>query len=317
MRELNRGLLRRWTIKAERGEKINITSETSELALETVLRAIFGEDLDAMTARAGHNPFSILSEDSVGDLQLAFKFRALTRQVMEIIAHRRGQDRRPPDILSMLIDARDRETGRAMNDKALIDEVTTLIVAGHETTASTLNWAWYLLSEHPTAEAKLHAEVEGQLSDDMPSFDDLPKLVYTKQIIDETLRLCPPVWLFSRRALNEDCIYGYCIASNSDIFIAPYFVHRHPGFWVKPEVFQPERFAPEASRGRHKFAYFPFSMGQRRCLGEFFSIVEMQIHLAAVARRLRLRYLPERPVELEPHINLRTKHSLNMIAEKR
>ena len=150
-----------------------------------------------------------------------------------------------------------------------------------------------------------------------PSFDDLPKLEYTRRIIDETLRLYPPVWLFSRKAIDEDHIDGYYVAPNTDIFMAPYFVHRHPKFWTEPKAFRPERFGPLAARQRHKFAYFPFSMGQRRCIGEFFATVEMQIHLGAVAKRLRLRYAAEHPVELEPHINLRTKRSLHMIPEKR
>jgi enediyne biosynthesis protein E7 len=315
MQALNCRLLQRWELKADKGEWINITNETSELALEIVLRALFSEDLDAMITRVGSNPFSILSEDAARDLQLAFKFRALTRQVMDVVAERRKHDRRPPDILSMLIDARD-NNGIPMSDKALVDEVMTLIVAGHETTASTLNWAWYSLSRHPAVEAKLHIEVD-TVSSDVPTFNDLSNLNFTKQIVDETLRIYPPVWLFSRKAINEDHIGGYYVAPNTDIFMAPYFVHRHPQFWPEPEAFRPERFEPEAIRQRHKFAYFPFSMGQRRCIGEFFAMVEMQIHLGTVAKRLRLRHVPERPVELEPHINLRTKHNLYMIAEKR
>ncbi|MGH8501477.1 MAG: cytochrome P450 [Gammaproteobacteria bacterium] len=315
MRALNQRLLARWEAKAAAGEEINVTSDTSELALETVLRAIFSDDLDAITARAGGNPFSILSEDSVRDLKLAFTFRALTRQVMETVRQRREHAHRPVDILSMLIDARD-ANGKPMPDRALVDEVMTLIVAGHETTASTLNWAWYLLSEHPAAEAGLHAEIDGAF-DDTTGFEDLSLLVYTKQIIDETLRLYPPVWLFSRKALAEDDMGGHYVAPGTDIFMAPYFVHRHPQFWDEPEAFKPERFSPEAGRQRHKFVYFPFSMGQRRCIGEFFALIEMQIHLRAVARRLRLRHVPGGPVELEPHINLRSRHNLYMRAELR
>lgn len=317
MRALNEDLLGRWEAKAARGETINVTAETGELALETVLRAIFSEDLDTMTARAGgSNPFAILSEDSVRDLKLAFKFRALTRQVLDVVAQRREGDRRPLDILSMLIDARD-GAGQPMSDKALVDEVMTLIVAGSETTASTLNWAWYLLSEHPEAEAQLHAEVERALSSELPSFDELPNLAYAKQIIDETLRLYPPVWMFTRKAVAEDHIGGYYVAPQTDIIMAPYFVHRHPEFWEAPEAFRPERFEPAAVRQRHKFVYFPFSMGQRRCLGEFFAFVEMQMHLGTIAQKLRLRYVPDRAIELEPHINLRSKHSLFMRPERR
>ncbi len=192
-----------------------------------------------------------------------------------------------------------------------------MIVASHETTASTLNWISYLLLEHPAVDAKLHAEVDGLLSDEIPSFDDLTTLVYAKQIIDETLRLYPPVWLFSRRAITEDHIDGYYIAPGSDIFMAPCFVHRHPQFWEDPQAFRPERFEPHAIRQRHKFAYLPFSMGQRRCIGGLFAMVEMQIHLGAISKHLRLRYIPERPIELEPHVNLRTRHSLHMIVERR
>jgi enediyne biosynthesis protein E7 len=148
-----------------------------------------------------------------------------------------------------------------------------------------------------------------------PNFDELSRLVYTKQIIDETLRLYRPVWLFTRKALIDDRTGDFYAPAKADIFIALYFVHRHPEFWSNPDWVEPHRFTPDASVGRHKFAYLPFSMGQRCCVGEFFSIVEMHIHLAAITRRPRLRYGAGRPVALEPHLNLRSNHSPNTVAQ--
>ena len=134
---------------------------------------------------------------------------------------------------------------------------------------------------------------------------------------DEALRLYPPVWLFTRKAVDADEIGGYDVAPGTDILLSPYIVHRHPEFWDDAEEFRPERFAPQAVAARHRSAYFPFSLGARRCLGEEFSAVEVQTHLGLMARHFRLRYVPDRPVELEPAVNLRTKHPIRMRVERR
>jgi cytochrome P450 len=204
-----------------------------------------------------------------------------------------------------------------MSDKEIIDEVTTLIVAGHETSAGTLNWVWYLLSQHPEVEQAFHTEVDNVLQGRAPEFNDLANLALTRQIIEEALRIYPPVWLFTRIAIDDDTIGPYHVPAGTNIFITPYFLHRNTAYWPNPEMFDPSRFEENAQKNRHRFAYIPFSAGPRRCIGDFFGIVEMQIHLGLMGQHFRLHHVNDRPIELEPAINLRTKHPILMTIEKR
>ena len=261
----------------------------------------------------------MLVEDVTRDLKLAMRFRALTRHVAAIMQKRRAQERIEHDFLSLLMETRDKDTGEPMNDKALIDEVMTIIVAGHETTAGTLNWAWYLLAKHPEVEAELHKEVDAIRH--KPGFDDLDALRFTKQIIDETLRLYPPVWLFSRKAIQEDRLSHEAgdvwVPAGADIFLCPYLLHRDERYWSTPDQFRPERFSDEKIKERNRHVYYPFSLGSRRCIGEFFSLVDMQLHLGLLSQYIRLRHVPDKPVDIEPHINLRARNSILMRPEVR
>ncbi len=319
MQVCNEAKLKQWQDKAASGTAVDITTEMSALALEVILRALFSHDLDALIEQEGVNPFAMLVEDVTRDLKLAMRFRALTRHVMAIMARRREQNRIEHDFLSLMMETRDKQTGEPMSDKALVDEVMTIIVAGHETTAGTLNWAWYLLSQDARVESLLHEEVDAL--GHAPGFDDLKNLQYTRQIIDETLRLYPPVWLFTRKAINEDRLPGKeqdtLVPAGADIFLCPYLLHRDERYWNDPEQFMPERFSDEANRQRNKHAYYPFSLGSRRCIGEFFSIVDMQLHLGLLARHIRFSHIAGKPVAVEPHINLRSLHSIMLMPELR
>lgn len=319
MQTCNEAKLREWQIKAASGTAVDITTEMSALALEVILRALFSHDLDELIAQEGANPFSLLVEDVTRDLKLAMRFRALTRHVAAVMARRREQNRIEHDFLSLLMETRDKDTGQPMSDKALIDEVMTIIVAGHETTAGTLNWAWYLLSQDARVESLLHEEIDAL--DHAPGFEDLHALRYTRQIIDETLRLYPPVWLFSRKAVGEDRLPGEqgdtLVPAGTDIFLCPYLLHRDKQYWDDPESFLPERFSDEANRQRNRHVYYPFSLGSRRCIGEFFSIVDMQLHLGLLARHIRFKHVVGEPVAVEPHINLRSLHSIMLMPEQR
>ena len=210
----------------------------------------------------------------------------------------------------MMMAARHPSTGEPMGDKALMDEITTMIVAGHETAATTMNWTWYLLSRHAEAEAELHREVDRLGRDDAPEFSDLPALAHTRRVIEEALRLYPPVWLFSRRAAGNDRLGEYTVPAGADVFLSPYFLHRRADFWPEPERFDPERFLPERVAERHPYAYIPFSAGPRRCIGDFFGLVEMQIHFGLMSRHLRLRFAGEGEPEIEPAMNLRSSRPL-------
>jgi len=297
----NERFIARWEALSARGELVNLTDEMSELTLEIVLRSIFGRDLDRMTHQLGGNPFQLVTKEQARNLQFAYKFRSLTKLVAELIARRRAEQQEHFDYVSMLMSARDRESGAAMSERELIDEVMTLIVAGHETTASGLNWTWYLLSQHPAVEARLHAEI-----------DATPETT-----VNEALRLYPPGWLLSRRTIEADVLGGFSIPPGAYVLLPLYLLHRHPRFWKDPDVFWPERFAAEHEAQRPRFAYMPFAAGPRHCIGETFALYEMLMHLFKVARRYRLTYVPDKPLELEAQINLRTRHPLHMRLERR
>ena len=316
MQRVTQDLLCRWEQAATAGQTVNVSVAMSAFGLEIILRGLFSDDLDRLIDENGGNPFSIFTEDSARDLSLAVKFRALIKLIQSVIDRRRKQQTTPTDMLGALMAARDLQ-GRPMSDKALIDEIMTLIVAGHETSAVNLTWMWHLLGQYPAVEALLHAEVDGLPYELSPGFSDLPGLNYARQIMFETMRLYPPVWLFSRKALQDDWVPGGHIPAGSDIFISPFFLHRRPDCWPDPERFEPLRFTDAETAHRHRAAYIPFSAGPRKCIGDIFSTVEMQIHFGTIARKLKLRPVPEQEIELEPAINLRCKHNIIMIPELR
>ncbi|HYL02416.1 MAG TPA: cytochrome P450 [Steroidobacteraceae bacterium] len=313
----NERFLGRCATLARQGELLNLTDEMSELTLDIVLRSIFGRDLDRLTEQLGANPFEVVTREQNRDLQFAYKFRSLTRLVAQLIAQRRATAEEHFDYLAMLMSARDRDSGAAMGERELIDEVMTLIVAGHETTASGLNWTWYLLASHPACEARLHAELDAAPELAAPSLAEMEALAYTGQVVNEALRLYPPGWLLSRRSIEADVLGGFTVPPGTDVLLPLYLLHRHPRFWRDPERFSPERFAGEHEAERPRFAYMPFAAGPRHCIGEAFALYEMLVHLYKVARRYRLVYVPDKPLELEAQINLRTRHPLHMRLEAR
>ncbi|HVN45977.1 MAG TPA: cytochrome P450 [Steroidobacteraceae bacterium] len=315
--ETNDRWIDRWERLARAGEPINLTDEMSELTLEIVLRSIFGRDLDRLSQQLGGNPFEVVTREQSRDLQFAYKFRSLTKLVAQLLARRRAEHEEHADYVAMLMNARDKESGEPMAERELIDEIMTLVVAGHETTASGLNWTWYLLSQHPQVESKLHAEIDAARDLPVPSLTQIEALRYARQVVDESLRLYPPGWVLSRRTIAADVLGGYPVPPGTNVLLPLYLLHRHPKFWSNPEVFDPERFAPEHEAQRPRFAYMPFAAGPRHCIGESFALYEMLVHLYKVARRYRLRYVPDKPLELEAQINLRTRHPLHMRLEAR
>jgi cytochrome P450 len=313
----NERFIARWEQQAARGERVNVTDDMSELTLDIVLRAVFGRDLERLSTEAAGNPFAVVTKEPARNLQFAYKFRSLGKLVAALMRRRASDTVEHVDFLAMLMSARDKETGAAMSERELIDEVMTLVVAGHETTASALNWTWYLLALHPEVEARLHAEIDAAPSVTAPGLAQMETLPYAQQVVNEALRLYPPGWLLSRRALEADVLGGFEIPAGADVLLSPYLLHRHPRFWPDPDVFRPERFAAQNEAERSRFAYMPFAAGPRHCIGETFALYEMLMHLYKVARRYRLTYLPTEPVELEAQINLRTKNPLYMRLERR
>jgi cytochrome P450 len=308
----NAHLLETWAQIANRNENVNVTVDISRLVLKTTLVAIFGDDYCDV-----EHHFNVLSEEAVRSLEFAHKFRSLGQLVLKVATRRRQLHLISSDFLGLLMAACDRDTGQVMSDRQLVNEILTLIVAGHETTASTLNWVWYLLSQHPEAEAKLSCELESVLSPVFSGFAELSKFAYVRQVIDETLRLYPAGWLMTRRALADDQLGEYFVPAGTEIYISPYHIQRNPRLWKEPDQFNPDRFAPGRPQERHPLATLPFSAGPRNCIGESFARLEMQVHLITLAKGLRLHYLDAKPPELDIGVNLRSKHNFFMRPEIR
>ncbi|HUX74905.1 MAG TPA: cytochrome P450 [Steroidobacteraceae bacterium] len=315
--EVNDKYAERWAAKGARGEPIDIADETSELTLEIVLRSIFGADLARLESELGANPFEVVAKETNRDLNFAFRFRSLAKLIVELIERRRREPEERCDFLDMLMATRTRDTNQGMSDRELVDEVMTLIVAGHETTAAALAWTWYLVARHPQAAERLHAEAQGAGGVQPLGLDAAERLAFTQQVIQESLRLYPPGWLFTRRSIDADELGGYPIGPRTDVFISPFTVHRHPAFWPDAEEFRPERFAGADAALRHRFAYIPFSVGPRHCIGENLAMFEMLVHLRTICRRLRIRRADAAPVEFEAQINLRPRSKLMMTVTER
>jgi cytochrome P450 len=314
--EVNEKFAQRWAEQCARGESVNVSSDTSELTLEIVLRSIFGNDLKRLEHQMGANPFEVVAKQPNRDLKFAFQFRSLGKLVAELIHQRRDAPEEHFDFLSMLMLTRDRESDEPMSVKELIDEVLTLIVAGHETTAAALTWTWYLLGQHREAAAQLEAEADRTAAGVM-ALSAAEAMSFTHQVLQESLRLYPPGWLISRRSIESDELGGFAIPPRTDVFISPYLLHRHPAFWNDAEAFIPSRFADADANERHKFAYIPFAVGPRHCIGENIAMFEMLVHMRTMTRRFRLKRATREPIEFEAQINLRPRSNLMMTVETR
>jgi cytochrome P450 len=300
-----------WRPVAEAGGTLDITQEMSDFALELILRCIFGEDYEAHILKSGENPFAFLSKDSERNLRVVLQVRESRELVMSVIRDRRARGCEAPfDFLAMYMAARDK-SGKEFSDEELLDELVTLIVAGYETSAGTLNWAWYLLASNPNAETVLLEEA-GRLMSDPTSIDQqvLADATNSQQLLEETLRLFPPVWLFTRRSVEDDELSDYDVPTGTDIYLSPYVLQRTDEYWPDPNRFDPGRFGPDSAYKKGERPYFPFSLGPRRCLGEYFSFLEMKVHLGLLIQQFHMTLPAQQEPELDLGINLRTKNSI-------
>ena len=204
-----------------------------------------------------------------------------------------------------------------MSAKEVRDQVVTIFMAGHETTALALTWTWYLLSQHPAAEARLHAELQSALGGRIPRHEDIAALPYTRMVIEESMRLYPPAHTVSREPIADDEVLGHRIPAGANVLISPWLLHRKPAIWKEPERFDPERFLPERSAARHRFAYIPFGAGPRICIGMAFAMAEAVLILATIAQRYRLHLVPGHPVEPQGLITLRARYGMRMNLQRR
>jgi cytochrome P450 len=331
MADCTEQMLERWDRTASRGETIDIVAEMMALTQAIIVRTMFSTDLGATAAivnrtwpiinrRIGETFWSTKLETSLplpANRRFWGALRELETVVYQIIADRRQTRRDESDLLSMFLAARDDETGAGMTDRQLRDEVLTMLLAGHETTSLALSWTYYLLSRHPDVDQRIADEVDRVIGGERPSFAHIDRLTSTRRTIEESLRLYPPAWGFSRRALADDEVGGYQIPKGSLVFLIPFVLHRRPKLWPNPDRFDPDRFAPEHESTRPRFAYIPFGGGPRGCIGNQFAMVEAQLIVAAVAQRYRIELVPDQDIRPEPLITLRPAPGIRAILKKR
>jgi cytochrome P450 len=315
------------------GAQMDMHREMTRLTLAIVGRTLFSADVSSKADEIGRAMTQIFElfdtlllpfSDWIQKLPIPPVLRfekardKLDRIIYGLIAERRASGQDTGDLLSMLLLAQDDESNaRRMTDKQVRDEALTLLIAGHETTANALTWTWYLLSQNPEAEARMHQELAGVLAGRRPTFDDVTALPYTTGVFAEALRLYPPAWAIGRRAREDYSIGEYTIPAKSILLMSPWVVHRDPRWWPEPERFQPERWIAEAAEKRPKFAYFPFGGGARVCIGERFAWAEGVLVLATLAQRWKMRLVPGHPVATQAVITLRPRHGMKMTLESR
>jgi cytochrome P450 len=320
-------MLTRWAAHPGASTSMDVHDEMMRLTFRIVGKTLFSTDVegDADVVGPALSVATHFTEDyaqaviptplwipTPANVRFRRAKRALDAIVFRIIDERRKGASAAGDLLSMLMAVTDEETGERMDDRQLRDEVMTLVLAGHETTANALSWTFMLLSQHPDVERRLHAEVAAALGDRAPRLEDLPKLTYCANVVSEALRLYPPAWAFERQAIADDTILGCRVPKGSMVGISPYVVHRHPAHWDNPLGFDPDRFTPARSEGRPRYAYLPFGGGPRMCIGNAFALMEAQLVVARVVQRYRVDLLPGHPVELDPVVTLRPKNGIHV-----
>jgi cytochrome P450 len=321
-------LIAQWA-KLDGDATVDVSTAMMEVTLQIISRTMFSSDSDDMVSimERGAGEFQAQMRPNMLDFigmpawLAGFGRRNVAKRTLGefdavidrlIAARTPSPENAPKDLLSRLIAARDEQTGNGMTAQEVRDHVITIFMAGHETTAMAMTWTWYLLSQHPAVEAKLHAELDKVLGGRTPVHDDLPKLIYTRMIIEESMRIYPPVHTIARTALADDTLCGRQIPKGSTVMIVPWLLHRHTKLWQNPGQFIPERFAPEQSAHRARFSYLPFGGGKRICIGAAFALAEATILLATIANRCKLTLATGHPVEPQALITLRARHGMKM-----
>jgi len=323
-----------WREPARSGEVLDMRVEMMRVTLDVLARAMFGADWRAELESLGvhvtgllERTFAAMLSPFAAPLWLPTpgnrEFLRARASVDRIAYNLIGAARRKlaadgaPNLVQLLLSAVDPETGASMSDEQVRDEIMAMLIAGHETVSTGLTWTWYLLSKYPEAEARVAAEVRRVCGDRPPAFADLPDLRYTTRAIQEAMRLYPPLWVIGRMPTVDVEIGGYPIARGSVLLVTPYLTHRHPDFWTDPESYDPDRFLPERSAGRHRFAYYPFGGGPRKCIGEGFAMMEMPLVVARVMQQYKLSLVPGVPVTPSAGISLRAAPGMPMTIRHR
>ena len=323
-------LVERWLARPA-GEAFDVNGEMMRLALVIIARVMFSADYreQAGDVERSVDQYQRLIRPRLMDLVglpdwvprfnrwRARQALAALDALIEPLLRRDRAAGAGDDLLSLLVDGRDEETGEGLSRQEIRDQVVTIFLAGHETTAQALSWTWYLLALHPAEEARFHDELARVLGGRAPGYDDLPALPFTRMVLEESMRLYPPAPTFSRRALAADRLVDRDIPRGSVVFIVPWALHRHRKLWDEPDAFLPDRFDREWAAARHRFAYLPFGAGPRICIGASFAMMEAMLVLAAIGQRFRLRLVPGHPIEPVGLITLRPRHGIAVTLERR
>lgn len=317
-------MLQAWQAAAKESRVIDVDQEMMRLTLEIVGKALFSIDLHqeagqltrAVLAALDHIMYRARSVfappnfiPTPRNLRFRRALRILDRSVLDMIEARKRADNAGDDLLGMFLKARDADTGEPMDTRQVRDEVMTMLIAGHETVASALTWTWMLLSLHPHEREAARDEVRRVLGKRPPTAADLEHLPHLNRLFSESLRLFPPAWVISRKAVQPDEIMGYPVAANSLVIISPYVVHRRGDFWEQPEQFQPDRFEQDLP---NRFAYLPFGAGPRLCIGHQFAMLEAQLIIAQILQHFVLDLASNTPVRIDPLVTLRPVGGLHM-----
>jgi cytochrome P450 len=308
-------MLARWRPRAGSAEPFDVAEEMARLACSLMYRIVFTEPQPDAVYEATRKLVYFIGHPERGlKARLPFlstrrqEFRAALAELDAMahghIARRREEGSSRGDMLDFMMAAKDRVTGEGMSDAQLRDEAMNLYAAGYEATAAALAWAWYLLHQHPEAWARLHEEAVTVLGDRPPTAADLPRLRYASWVFEESMRLYPPAWLLDRQAREADRIGGHDVPAGSIMLMLPFILHRHPGLWENPEAFEPERFSPERSAKRSRFAFLPFGAGQRICIGKDLAMLKAPIILAMVARHFRIEVVRKGEPRLHAAVTL-------------
>ena len=327
---LTSSLMNQWDAQAGDGV-VWLDRDMGRLTFAIVGSTLFGSDIERHAGEvaeildvvnlAANDPRALMTllPWSPTPYNLRFKRakRRLDRIVHGFIAARRRAGTGGGDILDRLLDARDKETGEPIDETQIRDEVVTLMLAGHETSANAVTWTLYLLATHPEVEARLTEVLDAHLSGAPATAADLPSVPYLKQVVQESMRIYPPVWGYSRRAEREAEIGGYVLPAKAYVAVVPYALHRHRELWPHPERFDPDRFHPNRAQARHSYCYLPFGAGPRTCIGAGMAMLETQLVLAQIVQRFKVRVVPDHPIETAARITLRPRYGLPVTLSRR
>jgi cytochrome P450 len=323
-------MLEGWERLVEHGRPFDVKSEMMHLTLTNLGKALFKanwqeqvnrvEPIVALALAHTHKRLTSPIDPQRFPLPSTKAFNqglsTLDEIIFGVINERRADADGGTDLVSILLQVQDESTGAHLTDEQVRDEVIGFFIAGHETVSSCLSWTWYLLSKNPDSWRRMRDEVDEVLGGRTPSHEDVPRLEYTTRVLLESMRLYPPIFVLMRCPTEDDEVGGYHVPAGSNVVLCPYVTHRHTDFWDNPEGFDPDRFLPERAAGLHRMAYFPFSGGPRKCIGNSFAMMQMPIVLAMVTQRFRLDLLPGEQVVPEPAISLRPRDPMTVTLDR-